>query len=130
MTTYTLRTRAQLDGYKSIVLESPEYPERYILLRNKKLDEDDIKLECGLYLAGTNTLDTLLKFTGVKTFDYAVPQTWADDLYFSKGKPLPRVVWCYDDSLFGYPLYFTEVLAKFNTLLSTLDELNRVLSGR
>ena len=41
---------------------------------------------------------------GLKSFDTALPQDWYDLVYDRLNvNPSGHVVWCYDDSMFGYP---------------------------
>jgi hypothetical protein len=82
----------------------------------------------------TNTTDSILKFAGhdVTKIDYAVPQPWWDEYRAKYGKP-PMACWSYETgSIFGNPLFFSDVhneIRRFvsKALISVYDNL---LSGQ
>ena len=59
-------------------------------------------------LIGQYSKKDLIDGLNLKVFDYALPQMWLD--YFVKNTGLDynlvlsNTVWCYDNSLFGYPV--------------------------
>ena len=70
------------------------------------------------------TKDETAKILGLQIYDTAVPQPWLDNLYLKmsmspagrtgqlpegwKDLILSNLVWCYDSSLFGYPVILTK----------------------
>ena len=40
---------------------------------------------------------------GYKVFDVALPQSWVDECHLLGIDVRPHFVWCYDDSMFGFP---------------------------
>ena len=59
--------------------------------------------------------DTLAKRMGLNTYDTALPQDWWDKCHAVSGEnPIDyAIVWCYDDSLMGYPVALDARSAKY-----------------
>lgn len=51
---------------------------------------------------------------GLQTFDTALPQDWVDAVTAKTGDYAPHfaIVWCYDGSIFGYPVALDAKAAK------------------
>lgn len=68
----------------------------------------------------------------LRTYDFAVPQQWAEWNYFRFGNPLPAVVWCYDDNpenkaylkeankFWGGPVFLSELISEFEREIQRL----------
>lgn len=59
------------------------------------------------------TKDDLAKQAGLRTYDLALPQPWLDVVSKilggdSYGIILSGTVWCYDNSIFGFPVSLTK----------------------
>lgn len=52
----------------------------------------------------------------MKKIDFAIPESFFDEYYELFGEK-PKVVWDYNDNLFGKPLFYSEVLEKYKALL-------------
>lgn len=85
------------DGFTEIPVNTADYPEFLYAYFLRYADVYEIYLH---------------------SFDYAVPQSWAEEMFFSKGKPLPPVVWSYDKEIFGEPVFFSDLLKKFGNDLA------------
>jgi hypothetical protein len=89
-------------------------------------------IECGRV-----TKDEAAKKLGLKVYDLALPQQWLDDaclnLRFAASVRCGRIpkdslyehiltgtVWCYDNSLFGYPHALTEQALELLQILAEL----------
>lgn len=58
---------------------------------------------CPLFQADSMTVDEAAKAAGLTSYDCALPQSWVDACYNRGLDVRGHFVWCYDDSLMGYP---------------------------
>jgi hypothetical protein len=56
----------------------------------------------------TMTKGELVAKLNLKTFDYALPQTWVDAAYARGWDVVPHFVWCYDQDCEGVPYPLTD----------------------
>lgn len=70
------------------------------------------------------TLNEKALALGLKSYDTSLPQPWVDALMekigwakeFQDFNPYGQMVWCYDNSTFGYPVALTSLAARALTL--------------
>ena len=60
-----------------------------------------------------DTINERAKLMGLKSYDCAIPQTWADEFYDVTGMWPRGIVWSYDDAKnFGRPVAVNELMEK------------------
>ena len=62
-----------------------------------------------LYISGHTTRGELFPLY-LTNFDYAVPETWADDYAKRNGGNRPDAVWSYDNDAWGAPVFLSHIL--------------------
>ena len=55
-----------------------------------------------VFLSAHTFVDSMARAIGLQTYDLALPYSWVESEYLSRGLPFPRGCWCYDDNrVFG-----------------------------
>lgn len=71
-----------------------------------------------LYFPEHTTLGEIVECSDLKTFDYAMPQSFYN-AYYDRYKEVPRGVWSYDQNWFGEYVSLAEILIRIGKELKS-----------